>query len=170
LLTSVIGIIASPSVVRRLERFRRDADALAAGTGEPIRLQGTDDIDQAAAIFNEMHSASPRWKARQVNEEELIAAKRYADNVINSMFDVLIVTDPELRIRTVNKAACDLLEYTELELVGPPGGDAVQGRADVRRPADPRAAQEQPDARLRGDVPDADGPVDLGAAVGEHDA
>src|SRR5207248_9971586 len=58
--------------------------------------------------------------AKQVREDELLAAKRYADNVIKSMFDVLVVTDPELRIQTANKAACELLEYTELELVGKP--------------------------------------------------
>src|SRR5204862_7057711 len=108
------------SVNNRIFRLRCDVESLISGSGEPIRITAATDLDQVAAQFNELHSRVLALEARQVNEEELIAAKRYADNVINSMFDVLIVTDPELRILTVNKAACDLLEYTELELVGRP--------------------------------------------------
>ena len=46
------------------------------------------------------------------------AAKRFADNIVQSMSDVVIVTDPDLKIVTVNQAACALLEYSELQLVG----------------------------------------------------
>ena len=123
MVTMTVGFLAARSIGLRLWGFRRDADALVAANGaegEPIRPTGIDDLDQVGALFNELYSRVTALEARQVNEEELLAAKRYADNVINSMFDVLIVTDPELRIQRVNKAACELLEYTELELVGRP--------------------------------------------------
>jgi PAS domain S-box-containing protein len=120
LVTIVVGFIAARSVGNRLARFRREAEALLNGRGEGIKVQDTEDLDQTGVLFNELHARVLTLEARQVNEEELMAAKRYADNVINSMFDVLIVTDPELHIQRVNKAACELLEYTELELVGRP--------------------------------------------------
>ena len=119
-LTLTIGLIAARAISGRLERFRRDAEALANGTGELLRIDGKDHIDHISAIFNDYHSKQLALEAKQIGEEEIVAAKRYADNVIRSMFDCLIITDPELKIQTVNKAACELLEYTELELVGRP--------------------------------------------------
>src|SRR5439155_4809853 len=116
----VIGVIVARGLTAALSRFRRDADALASGKGEPLRPTGTDEIDQIATLFNDFHGRIEALAAKQIKEEELVAAKRYADNVIKSMFDILIVTDSDLRIQTVNKAACEALEYTELELVGRP--------------------------------------------------
>ena len=119
-LTLLCSLVMTVNIVRRLGRFRRDAENLARGTGEPFKADGDDDIDYIATAFNEFHGTLKTLEARQIKEEEVVAAKRYADNVIKSMFDVLIITDPELKIQTVNKAACELLEYTELELVGRP--------------------------------------------------
>ena len=43
LVTIVVGFIAARSISKRLSRFRRDADALVAGKGEPLRISGTED-------------------------------------------------------------------------------------------------------------------------------
>jgi PAS domain S-box-containing protein len=115
-----IGLICARNIVNRLFTLRRDAEALVGGEGEPIRINGNDDLDYIASSFNEFHAKMQAMEARQIKEEELVAAKRYADNVIKSMFDILIISDPDLKIQTVNKAACELLEHTELELVGRP--------------------------------------------------
>ena len=120
ILIALIGLITASGIGRTLSRFRRDAEALAAGEGDTWRHRDKDHLDAVAAIFNDLHERLEAMKARQIKEEELVAARRYADNVIKSMFDVLIVTDADLRIQTANKAACELLEYTELELVGRP--------------------------------------------------
>ena len=50
----------------------------------------------------------------------LAKAKEYLDNIIKSMIETLIVVDPDILIRTVNKAACALLGYKEEELIGKP--------------------------------------------------
>jgi PAS domain S-box-containing protein len=116
-----LGLLVTTGITRRLSRFRREAEAIVKGEAEePLRFEGADDIDFIAAAFNEFHANLKTLEEKQIKEEEVVAAKRYADNVIKSMFDVLIVTDPELHIQTVNKAACELLEYTELELIGRP--------------------------------------------------
>ena len=112
-------IFLAQSVSEWAKRFRHEADALAAGERDPMRLRG-DELDPIALAFNDYQAKLLALEAKQVKEEELVAARRYADNVIKSMFDILIVTDADMRIQTANQAACDLLEYAELELVGRP--------------------------------------------------
>lgn len=55
---------------------------------------------------------------RKKAEDELRAAKLYTDNIIKSMANALVVITPDAKIRTVNTAACELLEYAEEELIG----------------------------------------------------
>lgn len=57
---------------------------------------------------------------RKRAEEGTMVAKSHADNIIKSMIDILIVVDPDAKIKTINKAALDALEYTEDELIGKP--------------------------------------------------
>src|SRR4051812_3590013 len=47
----VVGCVAARSISGRVWRFRRDADALFSGKGEPIKISGTEDLDQVAAMF-----------------------------------------------------------------------------------------------------------------------
>lgn len=51
---------------------------------------------------------------RSPSEEELRVSYRY----LKSMLDIVIVTDPDGAIRTVNRAGRELLGYSEKELVG----------------------------------------------------
>jgi PAS domain S-box-containing protein len=118
-LTLALASLIARAIIRAVGRLRSDAEALSNGTGDTIRLRG-DEFDHLAQTFNELQARFQALRARQVKDDELLAAKRYADNIIKSMFDVLIVTDPDLRIQTANSAACELLEYSELELVGKP--------------------------------------------------
>ena len=53
-------------------------------------------------------------------EETLREAKDYTDNIIRSMADMLVVVSPDGTIATVNKATCNLLGYSEDELLGQP--------------------------------------------------
>ena len=47
-------------------------------------------------------------------------SRDYLDNVVTSMREALIVVDMDGRIQTVNQAACQLLDYSETELVNTP--------------------------------------------------
>jgi PAS domain S-box-containing protein len=47
-------------------------------------------------------------------------AQEYVDNILRSMDEALIVTDPELRIERVNPRTLRLLGYSEEELIGQP--------------------------------------------------
>jgi PAS domain S-box-containing protein len=103
-------------MLKRLRQFR----VIAGGAPTSIPDHYGDEMDPVAQQINELSLAVSQLRAQQRSEDEVLAAKRFTDNIIRSMFDVLIVTDADLKIVTVNDAACALLEYTELELVGKP--------------------------------------------------
>ena len=52
--------------------------------------------------------------------KETTVSKQYADNIINSMDDMLFVLDRYNEIRTLNPAACEILKYKRQELLGKP--------------------------------------------------
>ena len=51
-------------------------------------------------------------------EEEFLTSYRYLASILESMLDAVIVADPDGTIRTVNRAAMELLGYTEEEIIG----------------------------------------------------
>ena len=54
-------------------------------------------------------------------------AQEYVDNILRSMGESLLVTDPELRICRVNPSALRLLGYAEQELIGQPVSWFIEG-------------------------------------------
>jgi len=54
-----------------------------------------------------------------------IISREYADNIIRSMTESLIVVSPQGIIETVNPATCALLGYEEKEIIGQPVGKVV---------------------------------------------
>ena len=47
-------------------------------------------------------------------------SRDYLDNILGSMIDTLVVISPAGTIQTVNRATCNLLGYSEAELIGQP--------------------------------------------------
>lgn len=73
-----------------------------------LSIKRNDEIGVLAHSFNKM-------------TEDLLRttiSKDYLDNIIGSMNDTLFVVNPDDKIISVNKAACDLLCYEEDELIG----------------------------------------------------
>ena len=62
---------------------------------------------------------------RKHAQDEIVKARDYADNIIKSMFDTLIVINPDGKIRSINKTTAVLLGYKEEELIGKPFGTIV---------------------------------------------
>ena len=62
---------------------------------------------------------------RKHTQDEIVKARDYADNIIKSMFDTLIVINPDGKIRSINKTTAVLLGYKEEELIGKPFGTIV---------------------------------------------
>jgi PAS domain S-box-containing protein len=73
-----------------------------------IQIQPKDEMSVLANSFNTM--------AEELQKSTV--SKGYADNIMSAMIDALIVIDPDMKIKTVNKGTTDLLGYSEEELIG----------------------------------------------------
>ncbi len=114
-LAAGVGLSVASSICQRLNQLRTPPRS-----GHFTITRMHDELDEVAGVVNELSARIKALSDKQVPERQLVAARRFADNIIRSMYDIMIVTDTELNIVTVNKAACDLLEFTELELIGKP--------------------------------------------------
>jgi PAS domain S-box-containing protein len=119
--TAVVITVIMAMLIRRAITKRLDQFQLAPGAdASKMKLNTGDELDYAAQRISELTELVAQLRSKQRSDDELHNAKRFADNIVESMSDVLIVTDPNLRIVTVNHAACQLLEYSKIELVGMP--------------------------------------------------
>ena len=57
---------------------------------------------------------------------ELQVAKNYLENVIHDMGEALLLLEPSGKIKTANPAACRMLDYQEIDLVGMSIGDVFE--------------------------------------------
>jgi PAS domain S-box-containing protein len=77
-----------------------------------VEIKTGDEIGGLADSFNTM---AQRVKSAIEDEK---AAKREIENITNTMIDTLIVVGPDGQIVKANRAAFDLLGYSEAELIG----------------------------------------------------
>jgi two-component system, sensor histidine kinase len=113
----LLAMIPSLIFARRLSRPIHHLDSVTqrvAAGDLAVRAEVTtgDELERLAQSFNRM------TEAMQKSQNELLSSREYTNNIITSMNDTLIVLDPLGRIKTVNRAACKLLDYPEEELIG----------------------------------------------------
>ena len=100
----VAGFIASP-----IKRITDAIGKVASGDLDTVlTIRRNDELGVLAHSFNKMTS----------DLRKTTISKDYVDNILGSMNDTLIVVDPDERIKSVNRATCELLGYTEDELLG----------------------------------------------------
>jgi len=98
------GFISSP-----IKRITDAIGKVANGDLDTVlTIKRNDEVGALAYSFNKMTE----------DLRKTTISKDYVDNIIGSMNDTLIVVDPDTKIRRVNRATCELLGYTEDELVG----------------------------------------------------
>ncbi len=113
--TFILAVFLAKALAYPMKQLVAGTKRLAEGElGYQVPVHSRDEIGQLAASFNSMAE-----KLRS-SRTELLSAKAYADNVISSMMNSLVVVDRYLHIRTVNEAACQLLEYGADELIRQP--------------------------------------------------
>jgi PAS domain S-box-containing protein len=86
-----------------------------------LTIKRNDEVGALAHSFNKMTE----------DLRKTTISKDYVDSIIGSMNDTLIVIDPEAKIRSVNKATCELLGYAEDELVGKEIDLVVAGEENI---------------------------------------
>ncbi len=79
-----------------------------------IDVKSKDEVGSLAESFNQMTRDLKKFR------NDLLSAKAYTDNIIHSMLNSLVVVDRDACIKNVNKATCDLLGYSEQELLNQP--------------------------------------------------
>jgi PAS domain S-box-containing protein len=112
-LTIMVAFLMGKALSRPINKLVEATKRVAKGDLDYwIKVESRDDIGELTNSFNVMTDKLKR------SQRELLAAKDYTDNIITSMLDMLIVITPEGKIKTVGKITCDVLEYSEEELVG----------------------------------------------------
>ncbi len=74
----------------------------------------------AVPLDRTMRASEDRIAEREKAEQAASEARDFADNIIRSIVDMVVVTDSDGNIARVNDAACIALGYQEEELIGQP--------------------------------------------------
>ncbi len=112
-----LGCILGLRIVRPIKALSKAAMEVGRGDlTKTIKISSSDEIGELGKAFNNMVANL------ETSRSELILAKDYTDTILGSMINPLMVVDFEGTIKVVNRAALDLLGYTEEELVGKPVG------------------------------------------------
>ena len=117
LLAGLISLLASLLYARKLTtpvlELRSSVERVTQGNlSEQVELNTDDELESLARSFNTMTHALRK------THNDLVAAKDYTENVLQSMKDMLLVVGSDNKIETVNEAACTVLGYTQDELIG----------------------------------------------------
>lgn len=119
LLCMLVGLGISYFFARQITRpiLELDKGTRLVGEGNMstrVRITTGDELESLARSFNLM------IETLQKAQKELLGAKTFTENVIESMVDVLVVINPDGTIMTLNQAVLKLLGYNKDEIVGKP--------------------------------------------------
>jgi PAS domain S-box-containing protein len=107
----LMGVFISRSIGKPLSILQRAAIEVGRGQFDTrVAIHSRDEIGVLAGALNQMAA----------DLQDTTISRSYLDNIIQSMREMLIVADSEMRIRNVNPAACVELGYLQGELAGRP--------------------------------------------------
>ncbi len=92
-----------------------------------VEIKTGDEIEELGNAFNSM----AQQLKRLISLEKEKTAKEYIENIVNTMGETLIVVDPRGEVKRANKAAFELLGYSEEEVIGKPV-DKILNQEDAR--------------------------------------
>ena len=107
----VISLLLSFLITRNLKGMLRVFNRMSGGDlSVRVPASSNDEIGQLADGFNRMADALDRSTV----------SKEYVDNIIRNMMDILVILSPDKKIVRLNAPTCELLGYTEDELIDQP--------------------------------------------------
>lgn len=104
----IVSIIVKKMTAPLLKLTEASSDIGKGKLSTKIIIETDDEIGKLGAAFNKMTE----------DLSKTLISKDYLDSVIKSIADLLIVTDSDGKIRSVNQVALDRLGYTEDEIAG----------------------------------------------------
>jgi rsbT co-antagonist protein RsbR len=117
---AIAGLEALTREIQTMRQTFADANQRLAGLMEVIIALVSFDYQKKAYVSDRNDVFDGMAAGLNMLGEELsvtTVSKAHVDNIIESMSDLLVVTDRDARIRTVNQAACDLVGCPRDELV-----------------------------------------------------
>lgn len=106
-----VSIVMNWSLSNVLKKLLEVTNNIADGDlSKRIKVKSKDELGRLSESFNKMA------ENLETSTSELVRAKEFNDNVIQSMVDTLVVLTPDLKITKVNKSLCKLLNYKEADL------------------------------------------------------
>jgi len=141
LLALLLSLFISHLLSKPLLALRDAAREIGGGRLDlTLPVTSRDEISDLALAFNEMAGNL------SVMRTELVSARDYIDNIVDSMADALVVVSPAGLIETVNASARTLLQYQENELNGQPLQTILQEKlfhgSDLAELADKEALRD----------------------------
>lgn len=107
----LLGLLYARRITQPISALVAGTTRIAAGDFDSrVEVVSTDELGELGSAFNQMIETL----------HTTTVSKDYVGSILQSMFDALVVMTPNMRIQTVNRAACDLLGYHEEELKGQP--------------------------------------------------
>jgi len=108
-LSFLIGIWFIKRIIKPLHHLVIDARKIALGNYD--QTSKIDTHDELQQVSESLHTISTKLR-------DMTISRDYMDSILNYMANLLIVTDDEGIILTINRSALELLGYLEYELVG----------------------------------------------------
>jgi PAS domain S-box-containing protein len=110
-LASIAGILLSRIITKPLIVLRDATLEISKGNLDTrVEISSMNEIGELADSFNRMTA----------DLVQTTVSRNYFDDILKSMFDMLIVLKPDATIQSVNKRTCDVLGYRADELTGRP--------------------------------------------------
>lgn len=111
ILASVAGILLSRFITKPLIILRDATREISKGNLDTrVEISSRNEIGELADSFNMMTT----------DLVQTTVSRNYFDDILKSMFDMLIVLAPDATIQSVNRRTCEVLGYQVDELVGRP--------------------------------------------------
>ncbi len=116
----VLSFFFSKRILKPIKYLEETAGRIASGDlSAKAEINTGDEFEDLAETFNSMTETINK------SRNELLETHNYTDNILRSMANILIVVNPDRTIRTVNRAAIELLGYPEEELIGRQAGSII---------------------------------------------
>lgn len=118
LLALLVGGLISRSVSTRIQKLKTATQTISAGRlDEQLSAEAKDEIGDLARAFNQM------MVTLKQSQYEVLSAKTFTDNILESMTDLLVVADASATVQRANSAAALLLGVGQDEVIGRPLSD-----------------------------------------------
>lgn len=107
----MLGYILAKTISGPILKLRAAAEKIGSGhLDTSIDITAGDEIGDLAATLRKMTE----------DLQKILVSKAYVENIITSMMDSLVVVNLNGKIRSVNRALCSMLDYSEEELIDYP--------------------------------------------------